>query len=125
MGLPVPGVFVFKEPNSSKHLIVDGQQRLKSLQFYYGGTFKERKFRLVDVNERLEGKTYTELEDDDRQRLDDAIVHVTIFKQDQPEDDKRSIYEVFERINTGGIKLSARKFAPLSVTANSSFCCAN
>jgi hypothetical protein len=109
MGLPVPGIFVFKEPDSSKHLIVDGQQRLKSLQFFYGGTFRERKFRLLDVTDRWRDKTYGELEEDDRQRLDDSILHTTIFKQDQPEGDKTSIYEVFERINTGGIKLSAQE----------------
>lgn len=109
MGLPVPGLFVFKEPDSAKHLIVDGQQRLKSLQFFYKGIFRERKFRLLDVNNRWRDKTYAELDEDDRQRLDDAILHTTIFKQDQPQDDKSSIYEVFERINTGGIKLSAQE----------------
>jgi hypothetical protein len=35
MGLPVPGIFMFKDPSSSKHLIIDGQQRLKTLQLYY------------------------------------------------------------------------------------------
>jgi hypothetical protein len=111
MGLPVPGLFVFKEVDS-RHLIIDGQQRLKSLQYFYDGIFrerKERKFQLLDVSDRWMGKTYTDLETDDSQRLDDAIIHTTIFKQDQPEGDKSSIYEVFERINTGGIKLSAQE----------------
>ena len=31
LGLPVPNVFVAKEAASSKHLIIDGQQRLKTL----------------------------------------------------------------------------------------------
>jgi hypothetical protein len=109
MGLPVPGLFVFKESESARHLIVDGQQRLKTLQFFYDGTFRERKFRLLDVNKTWAGKTYDELVEDDRIRLDDAIIHTTIFKQDQPQDDKTSIYEVFERINTGGVKLSAQE----------------
>lgn len=108
MGLPVPGIFVFKE-DSGKHLIIDGQQRLKTLEFFYDGSFKERKFRLLDVNDRWVDRTYDELAEDDRLRLDDSIIHTTIFKQDQPEDNKRSIYEVFERINTGGIKLSAQE----------------
>lgn len=110
MGLPVPGIFMFKDPSSSsKHLIVDGQQRLKTLQLYYDGTFRERKFRLLDVADCWDGCTYDELVEDDRQRLDDSIIHTTIFKQDQPEGDKSSVYEVFERINTGGVKLSAQE----------------
>lgn len=109
MGLPVPGIFMFKDPESSKHLIVDGQQRLKTLQLFYDGTFRERKFRLLDVAEGWEGRTYADLGTDDRQRLDDSIIHTTIFKQDQPEGDKSSVYEVFERINTGGVKLSAQE----------------
>lgn len=109
MGLPVPGIFVFKEADSPKHLIIDGQQRLKTLEAFYNGTFRERKFRLLDVNKRWVGRTYDELNEDDRQRLDDSIIHTTIFKQDQPQNDKQSIYEVFERINTGGVKLSAQE----------------
>lgn len=65
MGLPVPGIFVFKEPDSAKHLIVDGQQRLKSLHYFYEGTFRERKFRLLDVNDHWNDTTYGDLDEDD------------------------------------------------------------
>jgi hypothetical protein len=109
MGLPVPGIFMFKDPSSSKHLIIDGQQRLRTLQFFYDGTFRERRFRLLDVADEWNDRTYQELDEDDRQRLDDSIIHTTIFKQDHPKADKSSVYEVFERINTGGVKLSAQE----------------
>jgi hypothetical protein len=36
-------------------------------------------------------------------------VHTTIFRQEKPDDNTDSIYEVFERINSGGIKLSDQK----------------
>src|SRR6266700_5218790 len=39
MGLPVPGIFLYKEPVTNRHLVVDGQQRLRTLQYFYGGTF--------------------------------------------------------------------------------------
>ena len=38
-----------------------------------------------------------------------APVHATIFKQDHPADVADSIYFVFERINTGGIRLSPQE----------------
>ena len=34
LGLPVPGIFVFKEEETGKHLVIDGQQRLKSLTYF-------------------------------------------------------------------------------------------
>src|SRR5689334_5241894 len=39
LGLPVPGVFFAIEPTTNKLLVIDGQQRLKSLQFFYEGVF--------------------------------------------------------------------------------------
>jgi uncharacterized protein with ParB-like and HNH nuclease domain len=58
LGLPVPGVFLYKEPDTNKHLVVDGQQRLKTLQYFFEGVFGEKKFRLTNVSERWEGKTF-------------------------------------------------------------------
>ena len=40
LGLPVPGIFVAKDEETKKLLVIDGQQRLKSLQFFYNGMFR-------------------------------------------------------------------------------------
>ncbi|MBB6262724.1 uncharacterized protein with ParB-like and HNH nuclease domain [Paenochrobactrum gallinarii] len=109
MGLPVPGVFLYKNPEDGKHLVVDGQQRLRTLQFFYSGIFKERKFRLVGVRPEWDNKTYQELNEIDQRKLDDMIVHATIFQQDEPKDTNKSLYFVFERINSGGIRLSPQE----------------
>ena len=109
LGLPVPGIFLYKEPTTNKHLIIDGQQRLKTLQFFYDGSFGERKFRLTSISDRWVGKTFEDLEEADRLKLDDSIVHATVFQQDEPNAGDQSIYYVFERINTGGIRLSTQE----------------
>lgn len=108
MGLPVPGVFLYKE-DSGKHLVVDGQQRLRTLQYFYNGIFKEHVFRLTGVNEKWEGKRYEDLSSSEQMKLDDSIVHATIFQQDEPKDSLKSLYFVFERINSGGIRLSPQE----------------
>lgn len=46
LGLPVPGIFLFKEPDTQKLLVVDGQQRLRSLQWFYEGVVRGREFSL-------------------------------------------------------------------------------
>jgi hypothetical protein len=109
MGLPVPGIFLYKEPVTNRHLVVDGQQRLRTLQFFYGGTFLEKKFRLVGVRDEWNNKSYAELSASDKMKLDDCTIHATIFQQDEPKDKQKSLYFVFERINSGGIRLSPQE----------------
>lgn len=109
LGLPVPGIFLFKENDTGKHLVIDGQQRLKSLTHFYNGIFNGKEFKLTGLETGWNNKTYNTLDEADRIRLDDAVVHSTVFKQDLPEGEMNSVYEVFERINTGGVKLSPQE----------------
>jgi uncharacterized protein with ParB-like and HNH nuclease domain len=102
LGLPVPGVFLSRENKTGRLLIVDGQQRLMSLFHFYNGIFKKKEFVLTGLQSNLNGITYKELETNDRTRLDDSIIHATIVRQDEPDDEESSIYLIFERLNTGG-----------------------
>jgi uncharacterized protein with ParB-like and HNH nuclease domain len=116
LGLPIPGIFLAKDSETNKLLVIDGQQRLKSLQFFYSGEFNpkpekksSRKFKLKKVQDRFEGLMYNDLDSNDRRNLDDSIIHATIIKQESPSEDNTSIYHVFERLNTGGRKLTAQE----------------
>lgn len=109
LGLPVPGVFLSKENSTGRLLIVDGQQRLMSLKNFYDGIFKGKEFVLSGLNSDLNGKTYKTLNGSDRIRLDDSIIHATIVRQDQPNDEESSIYLIFERLNTGGKPLTSQE----------------
>lgn len=109
LGLPVPGVFLSKENTTGRLLIVDGQQRLMSLTNFYAGIFKGKEFVLTGLNSDLNGKTYQTLNASDRIRLDDSIIHATIVRQDQPNDEESSIYLIFERLNTGGKPLTPQE----------------
>lgn len=116
LGLPVPGIFLAKEGDSNKLLVIDGQQRLKTLQYFYDEKFNPKQddhnvrvFKLTNVQPQFEGKTYSELEEKDKIRLNDTIIHATIIKQESPEDDDTSVYHVFERLNTGGRKLNPQE----------------
>ena len=116
LGLPVPGIFLAKEPESEKLLVIDGQQRLKTLQFFLGGYFNpkpdqknRRVFKLTKVQPQFEGKTYEELDQKDQIKLSDTIIHATIIKQESPVGDDTSVYHVFERLNTGGRKLTPQE----------------
>ena len=112
LGLPVPGVFMSREDDGrGSLLVIDGQQRLESLQYFYRGIFGNsgREFRLVGVQPAYVGRTYSTLDPADQLRLDDSIIHATVVRQDSPSDDDSSIYHVFERLNTGGTPLSPQE----------------
>lgn len=105
LGLPVPGVFLYKNRKSNKLAVIDGQQRILSAIRFFKNTFNEKIFRLKNVPPKWEGKTYEELEDSDRFQLNDTVLRATVVQQLDPEDDS-SIYHIFERLNTGGMNLN-------------------
>lgn len=108
LGLPVPGIFLVKEANG-KLLVLDGQQRLVTLMNFYGGVFRGVEFKLENVQERWRGKTYKTLDVNDRRRLDDSIIHATIVRQDEPDEEQSSVYLIFERLNSGGTILQPQE----------------
>ena len=110
LGLPVPGIFVARESDTGKLLVIDGHQRLKTLEFFYDDNFNSKgNFALDEVNKEFLNATYSTLKDQYRRRLDDSIIHLTIVRQDQPTDDNSSVYQIFERLNSGGRKLEPQE----------------
>ncbi len=111
LGLPVPGIFLSREPETQKLIVIDGQQRLRTLQYFYEGVFadSEREFRLRNVQKQFEGATYKSLSEEDRRRLDDTIIHATVIRQDEPSEDQSSVYYIFERLNTGATPLTPQE----------------
>lgn len=109
LGLPVPGIFLSKEKDTNRLLVVDGQQRLMSLYYFYTGYFQQTPFKLVNVQDDLLGRTYNTLKAPDRLRLDDSIIHATIVRQDEPDEDESSVYQIFERLNSGGRDLKPQE----------------
>jgi hypothetical protein len=108
LGLPVPGIFLVKE-STGVLLVLDGHQRLHTIHAFYSGLIASKEYRLSGVQPRFEGKTYAELDADDRRRLDDSIIHATIIRQDLPTEDQSSVYVIFERLNTGGVTLQPQE----------------
>lgn len=99
LGFPVPGIFLVEQPGK-KYLVLDGQQRLTTLVAFYAG-----KFRLEGVEDALKGATYNTLADDMRRALDDTFIQAIIIRAPQTVDEYESVYQIFERLNSGGTNL--------------------
>ncbi len=102
LGLPVPGIFLSKEPETNKLLVIDGQQRLRDIGSLFQrriSHLQEKKFSLVDVQRSLKDATYKTLDEGYRRALDNAIIHATVVKQTDPADGGSGIYKIFERLS--------------------------
>ena len=109
LGLPVPGIFLVQDKND-RLLVLDGQQRLRTLQkFYSEAGPNQKKYQLRKVHDKFKDKSYGDLDPGDRRRLDNSIIHATVVRQIRPTDDQSSIYDIFERLNTGGMNLQPQE----------------
>lgn len=107
LGLPVPSIFLANTKDDKK-LIIDGYQRIMTVFDYVKtGIWKKdnKAFKLSNtdkINERWRGKSFNELSEQDQRRIRSTTIHAIVFEQKAPEDNDTSLYQVFERINTGG-----------------------
>jgi len=117
MGLPVPQVFFFVNENDVLE-VIDGQQRLKSLNYFFEGYFgepdakgKRTVFKLKGLSERSEynGKTFNDLSDKEKRRLKNATLRAINIKQLKPSVNHDSVFHIFERLNTGGTRLKPQE----------------
>ena len=113
VGLPVPAVFLYTEPNSQKYFVIDGQQRFKSVFYFFEGYYGEETknqrgvFRLTGLSQesKFYKKTFGDLRDEDKRKLNNSVLRSFVVQQLDPNDDT-SMYHIFERLNTGGTFLA-------------------
>ncbi len=115
LGLPIPDIFVYKEINDAgeRYQLIDGFQRISTIEDFKKGVWKpgtpmERKFKITNKQSKWYGRTYETLSQADKEYFDDYIFSLTIFDSAEKKEAKKKLYmtEVFERINTGSMKLS-------------------
>lgn len=117
MGLPVPQVFLYVNEDDRLE-IIDGQQRIMSVKYYFEGYFGEadqqgrrQVFKLKGLSERSEynDKTFLELSGRDQRRLKNATLRAIHIKQLKPSKRSDSVFHIFERLNTGGTRLKPQE----------------
>ena len=112
LGLPVPSVFFAKEQNETM-LIIDGFQRIMTVYDFVKGIFSGdgKVFKLSNtenINQKWRGKAFAELSVEEKRRIRNTTIHAIIFEQKYPQNDT-GMFQVFERINTGGRTLKAQE----------------
>lgn len=108
MNIPVPPVFLY-ERDLARFEVMDGRQRLTALAEFY-----DNKFALVGLEhwQDLDGKTYNQLPSKVRDGIDRRYISSIILLKETAVDEVRASFLkkiVFERLNSGGVKLCAQE----------------
>jgi len=114
LGLPIPSIFLAKKKDSK--LIVDGFQRIMTVYDFVKGVFSkdDSVFKLSNtekINVVWRGKTFNQLSEGEQRRILSSTIHSIVF-MDKKSKEKSSggvLYQVFERINTGGRTLTPQE----------------
>lgn len=109
LGLPVPSIFLAKTKDE-KLLIIDGYQRLMTVRDFVKGVFSDDNSQFVlsnskKIHDRWRGKTFAQLDEQDKRKIRNTTIHAIIFMQQHPSPGDTSLYQIFERINTSGRSL--------------------
>lgn len=108
MNIPVPPVFLYeKEYNSYE--VMDGQQRITAIRDFYSN---ELKLTGLEAWPELNGRRYANLPETIRAGIDRrSITSIVLLKEStENEEEASSLREtVFDRLNTGGIKLERQE----------------
>lgn len=108
MNVPVPPLFVY-ESDLAKYEVMDGQQRITAiLDFYTNKLILEGLEQWPELN----GRIYDTLPSEIKKGLDRrSISYIVLLKESASTSEEEVLLrqEVFERLNTGGIKLSKQE----------------
>lgn len=118
LGYPVPAIFLVKQAENNRLLVLDGQQRLVTLQRFYSGVHNRKPFALSNVASDFKGLTYNTLPEALRFKLDDSYMQATIVAADGSEEVNDAIYQIFERLNSGGTQLTPHEIRVALVLPN-------
>lgn len=108
MNVPIPPIFLY-EVEYSKYEVMDGQQRLTAIYDFYTNNFR---LEGLEYWQELNGRTYQELPDKvrkgvDRRYLSSIVLLSETAKTIEEADFLKKI--VFERLNSGGEKLTPQE----------------
>lgn len=108
INIPVPPIFLYERAYNS-YEVMDGQQRITAIADFYNNRFK---LKGLDLWPELNGLTYLQLPNKIRAGLDRrSISSIVLLKESAPDEEEAILLRqlVFERLNTGGVKLGRQE----------------
>jgi len=101
MRIPLPACY-FAENESGNHIVIDGVQRITTIQKFFNDEFR---LEGLTILKDLEGKLFSELEDL-RNELENTTIRCIILRKENP---KELVQEIFARLNQGAVQLTPQE----------------
>ena len=73
------------------------------------GVHRDRPFTLTNVSDDFRGLSYATLNDSQRRAIDNTYIQATIIDTDGSMESQEAVYQIFERLNSGGTQLTAHE----------------
>jgi hypothetical protein len=108
MNVPVPPVFLY-EHELARFEVMDGRQRLNTLKEFYADEFE---LKGLQYWTELHGKTYSKLPSKVKDGIDRRYISSIILLKETASSEERAAQlkkMVFERLNSGGVRLSPQE----------------
>lgn len=109
INVPIPPIFLY-EYEFAKYEVMDGLQRLTAICEFY-----QNKFSLTGLEEwkELNGKTYEQLPEKIKEGIDRRYISsvILLYETGNNSDERADLLKklVFERLNSGGVKLESQE----------------
>ena len=108
VNIPVPPVFLY-ENDFARYEVMDGQQRISAILEYFQNQFE---LRGLEILNSLSGKRFHELPREVKAGLERRSLAAIILLKESTSSDESAVQlrrYVFERLNTGGVRLNAQE----------------
>jgi len=102
LNFPLPPFYV-NETREGKYIIVDGLQRMTALHEFVNNEFK---LTGLEALSHLNGKRFSELSGVYQTKIEDKVITLYVLRPSVP---MEVIYDLFNRVNTGGTKLEQQE----------------
>ncbi len=122
LGLPIPFMF-FGNCENGKIEIIDGAQRIQTLNSFISGEFKLRGLKKLNLLNKF---YYSDLSDSQQRKFVEKSLRIITLEENTPNDIRQ---DLFNRINTSGIKANSSEIRrgsfPGKLTSFIEECCKN
>lgn len=105
MNVPIPPVFLY-EIEFAKYEVMDGRQRLTTIRDFYADRFQ---LNGLEIWPELNGMKYSQLPENVKLGIDRRYISTIVILNETAKTEEEAFelkQHVFERLNTGGTKLS-------------------
>ncbi|NDV13547.1 DUF262 domain-containing protein [Crenobacter caeni] len=104
VGMPVPNIVLAeRKDHRGRFIVIDGKQRLLAIQEFMKDDYT---LRGLDLRGDLNGKSFSMLDENDRESFENSTLRATLIKN---WDDENFLWAAFYRLNVGSLPLSPQE----------------